>query len=59
MERSGHAARLDDLERFASLGVNAIRYPVLWERTVPGDPADADWGWSNARYTALRANPYQ
>ena len=54
MERNGHAARLDDLERFASLGVSAIRYPVLWERTAPGHPADADWGWSDARLPALR-----
>ena len=31
MERNGHALRRDDLERFASLGIRAIRYPVLWE----------------------------
>ena len=35
MDRNGHAERLQDLERFASLGIRAIRYPVLWERTAP------------------------
>ncbi|HEX8404239.1 MAG TPA: sugar nucleotide-binding protein [Duganella sp.] len=54
MERNGHADRLPDLERFASLGVSAIRYPVLWERTAPDELADADWSWSDARLPALR-----
>ena len=54
MERNGHADRLADLERFASLGVSAIRYPVLWERTAPGELADADWSWSDLRLPALR-----
>lgn len=54
MERNGHAERLQDLERFASLGVRAIRYPVLWERTAPEALADADWTWSDERLPALR-----
>ena len=28
LESSGHTARAQDLDRFASLGVRAIRYPV-------------------------------
>jgi dTDP-4-dehydrorhamnose reductase len=35
LERNGHAMRLDDLDLFAELGIKAIRYPVLWERTAP------------------------
>ncbi|WP_229507739.1 sugar nucleotide-binding protein [Massilia sp. Dwa41.01b] len=54
MDRNGHAGRLPDIERFASLGVSAIRYPVLWERTAPGDLNDADWSWSDARLPALQ-----
>ena len=54
MERNGHAARLTDLERFASLGVSAIRYPVLWERIAPEDLSDADWSWPDSRLPALR-----
>ena len=45
LERSGHCARDDDLERFAALGVRALRYPVLWERTAPDGLASADWSW--------------
>ncbi len=28
-ERSGHAARLSDLDLLADLGVRAVRYPIL------------------------------
>src|ERR671916_420912 len=36
---TGHEHRLDDLDRFADLGLRTLRYPVLWERVVPPDPA--------------------
>jgi dTDP-4-dehydrorhamnose reductase len=52
---SGHQDRLEDLDRFAELGLAAIRYPVLWERIAPGDSADADWRWTDARLQRLRA----
>ncbi|MDB5839514.1 MAG: dTDP-4-dehydrorhamnose reductase [Herminiimonas sp.] len=54
MERNGHASRRDDLERFASLGIRAIRYPVLWERTAPEEVGQADWSWSDERLPGLR-----
>ncbi|WP_229421480.1 family 1 glycosylhydrolase [Telluria antibiotica] len=54
MERNGHAERLQDLERFASLGIRAIRYPVLWERTAPDGIESADWSWSDERLSALQ-----
>jgi dTDP-4-dehydrorhamnose reductase len=54
MERNGHAERLRDLERFASLGIRAIRYPVLWERTAPDGPDSADWSWSDQRLPELQ-----
>jgi dTDP-4-dehydrorhamnose reductase len=54
MERNGHAERDGDLERFASLGISAIRYPVLWERTAPDGLDSADWSWSDARLPRLR-----
>lgn len=54
MERNGHAARRDDLERFASLGIRAIRYPVLWERTAPDGLDKADWTWPDERLPALQ-----
>ncbi|AWL06117.1 family 1 glycosylhydrolase [Massilia oculi] len=54
MDRNGHAGRLQDIERFASLGIGAIRYPVLWERTAPDGVDKADWSWPDERLLALR-----
>jgi dTDP-4-dehydrorhamnose reductase len=54
LEMSGHAARACDLDLFASLGIKAMRYPVLWERTAPRGLAHADWSWADARLARLR-----
>jgi dTDP-4-dehydrorhamnose reductase len=53
--RSGHAARPDDLERFAALGISALRYPVLWEHVAPDGPGQGDWSLPDARLRRLRA----
>lgn len=55
LERNGHHHRSDDIDRFAGLGISAIRYPVLWERTAPNGLDQADWTWSDERLPALRA----
>jgi dTDP-4-dehydrorhamnose reductase len=54
LERSGHTDRLDDLDKFASLGIKAIRYPVLWEQIAPDRLEDADWSWTDERLDRLR-----
>jgi len=57
IERSGHRARLDDLDRFADLGITALRYPILWEKH---DGAQCDWSWTDAcmeRLQKLRIEP--
>ena len=54
LERTGHAHRLEDLDLFAQLGLRAIRYPVLWERTAPEGVAGADWTWADVRLSRLR-----
>jgi dTDP-4-dehydrorhamnose reductase len=54
LERNGHASRLDDLDLFAELGIRAIRYPVLWERTAPDGVEKADWSWADERLGRLR-----
>jgi dTDP-4-dehydrorhamnose reductase len=54
LERNGHATRLEDLDLFAELGVRAIRYPVLWERTAPNGIESADWSWADERLGRLR-----
>jgi dTDP-4-dehydrorhamnose reductase len=52
--RNGHDERLDDLDRFAGLGIRAIRYPVLWEQTAPGSIERADWRRPDERLGRLR-----
>src|SRR3954468_18329891 len=54
LERNGHARRVEDLDRFASLGVRALRYPVLWERIAPKGLESADWHWATERLERLR-----
>src|SRR4051794_34805863 len=54
MERNGHHDRREDLERFATLGIRAIRYPVLWENIAPEGLDRADWSWPDERLHGLR-----
>lgn len=53
LQRNGHDTRIEDLDCFANLGIQAIRYPILWERTAPNGPEQADWGWADQRLTYL------
>ncbi|MDP9204129.1 MAG: sugar nucleotide-binding protein [Gemmatimonadota bacterium] len=53
-ELSGHRGRLGDLDRIASLGIQAIRYPVLWEHIAPRSIKDADWSWTDRALSRLR-----
>lgn len=55
LELTGHAQRDTDIDLIASLGVRAVRYPVLWERTAPDGLERARWEWSDARLQRLRA----
>lgn len=54
LERNGHATRIDDLDRFAALGIRALRYPILWERIAPNGLDQADWTWADERLGRLR-----
>jgi dTDP-4-dehydrorhamnose reductase len=54
--RSGHDARDDDIERFAELGITALRYPVLWERIAPDAPEAFDWARTDTRLDQLRSS---
>lgn len=53
LEWNGHATRIDDLKLFASLGVEAIRYPILWERIAPDGLDRANWSWADKRLALL------
>src|SRR5436190_2079433 len=55
IQRSGHGERIDDLHRFASLGIAALRYPVLWERVAPESLDRADFSWSDDRLECMAA----
>ncbi len=53
--RNGHRARLDDLDRFAELGLRTLRFPILWEELAPDSPEDIDWSLVDAPLERLRA----
>jgi dTDP-4-dehydrorhamnose reductase len=55
VERSGHRHRAGDIDRFASLGLTAIRYPVLWEQVAPRTLDAPDWAWTDDRLARIRA----
>src|SRR6185503_16738850 len=52
--RTGHHERLSDLDRFADLGLKALRYPLLWERADPQGRGEPDWRWTDERLTRIR-----
>lgn len=54
LELSGHLDRIEDLDRFAALGLKAIRYPILWEHISPRRPDECVWGPTDARLHHLR-----
>lgn len=54
LRASGFERRLDDLDRLAGLGITRLRLPLLWERTAPDGPDQADWRWPDARLARLR-----
>jgi dTDP-4-dehydrorhamnose reductase len=51
---SGHQDRIEDLTLFASLGIKALRYPVIWERVAPNAPDERDWTWTDERLPEIR-----
>jgi dTDP-4-dehydrorhamnose reductase len=54
LARSGFAQRLEDIDRLAQLGIRALRFPLLWERTQALADAEPDWSWADARIGRLR-----
>jgi dTDP-4-dehydrorhamnose reductase len=53
--QSGHESRPEDIDHLQSLGVTAMRYPVLWERVAPNGLDEADWSAADAQLSACRA----
>jgi dTDP-4-dehydrorhamnose reductase len=54
LRASGHDLRIDDLSRFAQLGLRRLRYPALWEIMAPQAPDRFDWRWLDQRLTRLQ-----
>ncbi len=54
LDLTGHAKRPDDIDRIASLGARAVRFPVLWERTMPEPNASPAWAFSDEGLAKLR-----
>lgn len=51
LDLSGHRRRLSDFEAFAALGINALRFGLLWER----DDCPVSRRWSDEALQCLRA----
>jgi dTDP-4-dehydrorhamnose reductase len=54
LRASGHESRIEDLTRFAQLGLRRLRYPALWELTAPQAPDRFDWRWLDQRLLRLQ-----
>lgn len=54
LARIGHDSRPGDFERFAELGIDALRFPALWERMAPRAPEEIDWRWTDEALPRLR-----
>ena len=52
--RTCHMLHLDDLDRFADLGLKALRVPVLWEHVQPSEDVAPDWRWADRALARLR-----
>jgi dTDP-4-dehydrorhamnose reductase len=55
LRATGHHHRHDDLDAIFELGVRALRYPLVWERTAPHTPGAYNWRWADARLGQLHA----
>jgi dTDP-4-dehydrorhamnose reductase len=49
----GHDKRISDLDLFAEVGFESLRYPVLWETVSPVE-GEFDWTWPDERLTRLK-----
>jgi dTDP-4-dehydrorhamnose reductase len=54
LKRNGHWDRPDDLDRFASLGLRTLRFPLLWETLAPSSLDEIDWSWPDDRLKRAR-----
>jgi dTDP-4-dehydrorhamnose reductase len=53
LERTGHIARISDFERFARLGIKALRQPILWECSPSHRSENERWEWARTALAEL------
>ena len=56
LQMSGHYDRPDDIDRFATLGIKALQYPILWELHQPKKDTVIDWGWAKAQLARIQSH---
>lgn len=54
LEYAGHYQRENDIDLIASLGIQMLRYPVLWERHCREQDAPIDWSFVERNLNRLR-----
>ena len=54
LKYSGHYERPGDIEAISDLGINAIRYPVLWEKHQPDKNTNINWQWTDKQLGTIR-----
>ncbi len=54
IEMTGHAARPEDLDAIAALGLRTLRYPVLWETVCSLGPNHKIWSFPDERLARMR-----
>lgn len=53
---SNHYERTNDIEHFASLGIKALRYPVLWEFHQSNAITKNPWDWTTQQLHIIKNN---
>ncbi len=48
LRRTGHTSRISDFQRFAGLGIQALRQPILWECQPSHGSESEKWRWAEA-----------
>ena len=51
---AGHYNRDQDIEAMAGLGIQKMRYPVLWEKHQPHKDSIIDWSWISGNLQQFR-----
>src|SRR5690349_18334375 len=51
---TGHYSRPGDIDHLASIGIKALRYPLLWERHQPERETVIDWSWADRQLGRIR-----